>query len=309
RAILEPNPLQEMRDKKSKYKNLKEATAATGLKIAAPELDKVVAGMPLKVVPSEEDLPRIVNELRTEIEDSLLHTDEEGIIIKADTIGSLEALGVLLREKDIGIRKASVGKITKKDIMDAESNKEQDPLKAVILGFNIPEEKSTEHVQIFTSDIIYRLIDDLEAWQTQKRQEEEAKQLEDLVKPAKIELLDGCIFRQCNPCVAGIEIVQGTLKVGAPLMDRTGKKLTEVKSMQKNKESAQEAKFGEQLAASLPGVTAGRQIHESDVLYTFLSEEEFRRLKELAEFLRGDEKSALKEIANIMREHNPLWGI
>jgi translation initiation factor 5B len=49
KALLEPNPLQEMRDKKSKYRNIKEAVAATGLRIAAPDLDKAVAGMPLRV--------------------------------------------------------------------------------------------------------------------------------------------------------------------------------------------------------------------------------------------------------------------
>jgi translation initiation factor 5B len=309
KALLEPNPLQEMRDKKSKYRNIKEAVAATGLRIAAPDLDKAVAGMPLRVAPTKADVERISAEIQSEVEEVLIATDKEGVIIKADTLGSLEALGVLLRENNVPIRKAGVGAITKKDIIDAESNAEQDPLTAVILGFNIPKEPSTERVKIITSDIIYRLIEELKLWQEEARRREESKELDMLVRPVKVEVLQNCIFRQSNPCVAGVEVMAGILKPGVPLMNKEGRQLTTVKSIERNKESVQQLLRGEQAALALPNVTSGRQLFEHDILYSAIPEEQFRKMKELAKFLKGDEIQCLKEIAEIKRKENPLWGV
>ena len=307
KALLEPNPLQEMRDKKSKYKNIKEATAATGLKIAAPDMEGVVAGMPVRVAPNAASVDAIKEELQREVEEVVIATGKDGIIIKADTLGSLEALSVLLKDKQVPIRKASVGAISKKDIIDAESN--EDSLTSVILGFNIPNEPSTEKVTILTSNIIYRLIEDFENWQKAARMKEESKELENLIRPCKVEVLQNCIFRQSNPCVAGVEILAGTLKTGMPLMNKEGRQLTTLKSIERNKESALEAKRGEQVATSLPGVTAGRQLFEHDVLYSAIPEDQFRQLKDLTKFLTKDEITALKEIAEIKRKENPLWGI
>ncbi len=309
RALLEPNPLQEMRDKKSKFKNIPEAVAATGVKIACPDLDRAIAGMPVRVANTPEDAERLKEELAKQIGESLVDTEDRGIIIKADTIGSLEALTVLLKEKEIPVRKASVGAISKKDIADAESNYEQDPLHSVIIGFNIPVVESTEKVKIITSEIIYQLLDSLEVWQSEKSKQQEAKQLESVMRPSKIEILQGCIFRQNNPCVAGVEVLAGTLRADSRLMNKQGEKLTYVKSIQKNKENISFLARGEQAAVSMPGVTAGRQVDEHDVLYSFITEENFRKLKELKEFLSGDEKTTLKEIAEIMRNKNSLWGV
>lgn len=308
KALLEPSPLQEMRDKKSKYRNIKEAVAATGLKIAAPDLDKAVAGMPLRVAQAKQDMERISAEIQAEVDEVLIATDKDGIIIKADTLGSLEALSVLLKEKDIKIRKASVGVISKKDIIDAESNLEQDPLNAVILGFNIPKEES-DKVKIITSDIIYKLIDELESWQTEERRRQEAKALDIFIRPCKIEVLQNCIFRQSNPCVAGVEVTLGTLKAGMPLMNKEGKHLTSVKSIERSKESVQSAARGEQVAVSLPNIIAGRQLFEHDLLYSAIPEEQFRQIKGLTKYLSRDEVQCLKEIAEIKRKENPLWGV
>jgi translation initiation factor 5B len=309
RALLEPQPLAEMRDKKSKFKSIKEATAATGLKIAAPDLDKVVAGMPLRVAPTPKDAAAIAAEIQAEVEEVLVGTDKEGLVIKADTLGSLEALGVLLRDKQIPVRKASVGAITKKDIIDAESNWDNDPLTAVILGFNIPREQSTEKVRIITSDIIYRLIEEFEQWQEAERKKQQAKELDQYTRPCKVEVLQNCIFRQSNPCVAGIEVLAGTLKAGMPLMNKEGKQLTSVKSIERNKESVQTLLKGEQAALALPNVIAGRQLFEHDVLYSAIPEDDFRELKRLTKHMNKDELNIMKEIAEIKRKEQPLWGV
>ena len=307
RALLEPVPLQEMRDKKAKYRQLSEATAATGLRIAAPDLEKATAGMPLRVVPQGTNAEDMINELQTEVKEALVRTDREGVIIKADTLGGLEALAVLLREKGVGVLKASIGPITKRDI--AEANAQADPLTCAILGFNVTGEPSTERVRVITGNVIYELIDNLDAWQSEVRQRQQADDLQSITRPCRIELLANCIFRQSNPCVVGVEVCAGTLRTGIPLMNKRGETLTTVRGLQRNKESVTEAKVGEQIAASLPDVTAGRQVNEHDLLYSAISEEQFRSLKALAKHLTPDEVRCLREIADIMREANPLWGV
>jgi len=296
-----------MRDKKSKFLHVKSVSAATGVKISAPHIDSVLAGMPLCVVDEgcEEELRKTIME---EIEDVLIETDRKGIIVKADTIGSLEAMLKLCKEKNIPIRKASIGPVTKKDVLDAESNYEQDPLHCILLGFNIAEAASTEKVKVITNQIIYKLLDDYEEWHIEAKKKLEARKLDKYTRPCKIQVLANCIFRATNPLIVGVEVLGGIMKIGTPLMKERNR-ITQVKSMQEDKKSVQEAGKGKQIAVSLPNVTAGRQVKEGDVLFSALSEQEFIALKKNARFLSKDEIQVLKEIAEIYREENPVWGV
>ena len=93
-----------MRDSKKKFQKVDEVVAAAGIKIAAPNLDDVTSGSPLRVLNDEVDVKA---EILKEIEDITIDTEDEGILVKADTIGSLEAVVKLLRDLDIPIRTAS----------------------------------------------------------------------------------------------------------------------------------------------------------------------------------------------------------
>jgi|FLOH01.1.fsa_nt_gi translation initiation factor 5B len=309
RALLEPAPLADMRDRKSKFKPIKEVCAAIGVKISAPLLDGAVAGMPIMSCELNE-VESIKEKLMAEIEEVIIETDGDGIIIKADTIGSLEAMINILKEKKIPIRKASIGPITKKDVSEADSNFEKDPLLAVILGFNISDESNlaNKHVKILTNDVIYRLIENFEEWQEEAKKAEEVKQLDSLVRPCKLEILQNCIFRQSNPCIVGVEILVGKIKLGTPIMKKAVF-LTTVKSMEADKENIKVADKGKQLALSLPHITAGRQIIEGDFVYSDIPEEDFKKIKKLTSFLTKEEINVLKEIAEMHRANNPVWGI
>jgi translation initiation factor 5B len=164
-------------------------------------------------------------------------------------------------------------------------------------------------VKIITSNVIYHLIEEFTRWQEEARRREQAKELDAFVRPSKVEVLQNCIFRQSNPCVAGVEILAGEIKTGTPLMNKEGRTLANIKSMERTKESVSTAKRGEQLALSLPGVTAGRQLFEHDILYSAIPEDQFREMKRLTKFLTKDEITVLKEIAEIKRKENPLWGV
>ena len=311
KAMFIPLPLAEMRDKKAKFSSVKSVSAAIGVKISGPEMDNVVAGMPLRSC-AQADIELVKDELRKEVREVIIETDNQGIVIKADSLGSLEALIQLLREKNIEIKKASIGNISKKDISDAEISYEKDPTYAAVLGFNadlMPDVKVHQNVKVISNNVIYKLIEDFEKWQLETKKLLESGQLEYLYRPCKIKFLRGYIFRQSNPAVVGVEVLAGTLKSGVSLMKKDGAPITNVKSIQLEQETIEKADKGKQIAVSLPDVVVGRQIHEEDILYSVIPEEQFRKFKELKKYLTQEEIAVLKEIAEIMRNQNPMWGI
>ena len=311
KAMFIPLPLVEMRDKKAKFSSVKSVSAAIGVKISAPEMGNVVAGMPLRSC-APSDVERVKEEIKKEVEEVIIETDRQGIVIKADSLGSLEALIQLLREKNIEIKKASIGSISKKDISDAEISYEKDPLQAAVLGFNadlMPDVKVHQNVKVISNNVIYKLIEDFEKWQLETKKLLESKQLEYLYRPCKIKFLRGYIFRQSNPAVVGVEVLAGTLKSGVQLMKKDGAHLTSVKSIQLEQETIEKAEKGKQIAVSLPDVVVGRQIHDEDILYSVIPEDQFRKFKEFKKYLTQEEIAVLKEIAEIMRNQNPMWGI
>ena len=302
KILLEPEVLADMR--RCKFQRVKQVSAAIGVRISAPNIDDVVAGMPIRSA-KEKDIEKIEKEIQKEVSEVIIETDKQGIVIKADTLGSLEALIKLLKEKDIKIRRASVGAINKTDIADAES--EKDPLHQVILGFNVKKPESK--VKIIISDIIYKIIEELEAWQAYKKQELEKQKLESLTTPCKIKLMPGFVFRQSHPAVVGVEVLNGTLKKDIELMNEQGKVICTVKTIQLNGKDIEKAEKGKEIAVAFPGVTIGRQLHVEDVLYSNLSEAEFIEFKKYKKFLNGDEIQILKEIAEIKRKEKETWGI
>ena len=310
KALFEPMSLAEMRDKKTKFKSVRKVNAAIGVKIAAPELDKVIAGMPLRSC-SPAEVDKVKEEIKKEVEEVVIETDKQGIVIKADSLGSLEALVQILKGKSIEIKKASIGNISKKDISDAESIYEKEPLQCAVLGFNVelmPDVKP-KNAKVICSNVIYRLMEDFEKWQEESRKSLESREIEDLYKPCKIMLLKGYIFRQNNPAIVGMEVLAGTLKAGTPLMKNDGVIITEAKSIQQEQENIEKAEKGKQVAVSLPDVTIGRQLNEGDILYSAIPEEHFKKFKEFKKYFTRDEITVLKEIAEIMRRINPMWGV
>ena len=309
RALFEPAPLTEMRGEKAKFRPVKFVSAATGVKISAPGAEDVIAGVPI-VSTTKDKIETAKKEVQKAVEEVTLETDEEGVVIKADTLGSLEALSRMLKEKGIGIIKASVGSITKKDISDAESNLEKDPLNAAILAFNakLEREDLQSRAKIITSPVIYRLIEDFEAWQAEEKKKKEMEKLGIFTRPCKIQVLEGYVFRQSNPAVVGCEILAGTAKTGMPVM-KAGKEITAIKEIQSEKQNVTTAERGLRVAISFENVTVGRQIKEGDILYSSIPEEHFREMKNYKEYLSSDEIQLLKEIAEIMRKQNPVWGV
>lgn len=307
RALFVPQSVDDMRDSKTKFSGIKEAKAATGVRIAAPGTDEVVAGMPMEVVRGD-DIEEIKDRMRSAIDDVTIDSDEEGVFVKADTLGGVEAMLKLLKDEGISVRKAAIGAISKKDIMDAKASLESDPLHAAILGFNIKKPAEVGALGVFCAPVIYQIIDDYKAWRDKQQAEIESATLEGLPRACKIEYMKNHTFRQSHPAIIGVAILGGILKKGTTLM-RDGQSVAFVRGIQSKNESVEKAINGEQVAISLDGVTAGRQVQEGEVFYSYIDEESFRKLKDRKELLGKDEIVVLQEIAKVMREDNPVWGI
>ncbi len=311
KVILIPKEVKDLRDEKARFKQIKQAEAAIGVRIIAPNGEGIVPGSEIIVVRNQEEEEKVLKELKQEVSSLVIDSDINGIIVKADSLGSLEAVIHLLRQEGIPIRKALLGDINKKDIVEADTIAKQDPFLGVILGFNVDIESGLippQSIGIIKSKIIYELIDKLKEWREQKKKEIEQEILKQLPSLSKILVMPNYVFRQSNPAIFGVEVLQGLLRVKTKLT-KNGEMLGEVKEMQLNKESVHEASKGKQLAISVYGITIGRQVKEGDILYTYITEQEYRKYKELAKYLSPEEKELLKEIALIMRKNNPLWGI
>ncbi|AEF96991.1 translation initiation factor IF-2 [Methanotorris igneus] len=317
KALLKPKPLDEMRDPRDKFKPVNEVVAAAGVKIAAPNLENVIAGSPLRIVP-EDKIEEAKEEIMKEIEEATIETDEEGILIKADTLGSLEALANELRKIGVKIKKAEVGEVSKKDVIEVASFKQVNPLYGVIIAFNtkiLPDAKKEIEkydIKVFEGNIIYKLVEDYEEWLKAELEKMKLGEMAKLTKPAVIKLLPGCIFRQKNPAICGVEVLYGTLRVGVPLMREDGRRLGIVKEIQNKGESVKEAKVGEQVSIAIDGnVVLGRHIKENDLMYVEISENEVRKLyHDYINELRGDEQEALYRYMELKQklENNPFWG-
>ena len=315
RALLEPAELAEMREKKSSFKNVKSVTAATGVKIAAPGLDEAVSGMPLRSC-SPADVKQVQQELQSEISQVVVEqTGKDGVLIKADTIGALEALKTLLEGKNIPLASASLGNVSKKDLSQLETIHDKDEFKGILVGLNInvpqdiAELAKGKDLKIIVHDVIYKIIEDYEEYVSTLKKRIEMKELNSLVRPCKIAVMKGYVSRQNNPAITGVEIEVGRIRAGDPLMKDDGNPLTSVKAMKDGKDTVTIAEKGKQLAMSMDHITIGRQVNEGDFLYSDIPEEDFKKLKILKQHLTKMEIEVLKEIAEIKRKNNPVWGV
>jgi translation initiation factor 5B len=229
--------------------------------------------------------------------------DKQGIIIKADSLGSLEALMILLKQENIQILKAGIGPINKTDIISGKANLEINPLDAIILGFNVEKEQELEvgNVKLITNQVVYKLIEDLQLWRAEKQKEIEKEKLMELATICKVEILPQFVFRNSNPAIFGVKVLAGKIKVGLPLIDQNGEEVARVKSLQHEKSSVNEATEGQELALALPGLAFDRRLKEIKYLYSYISKEQFKTFKKNKDILSQKELQVLQEIADILK--------
>ncbi len=314
RALLRPKPLDEIRDPQERFSYVDEVSAAAGVKIAAPDIGESIAGAPIWEIESDEDVDEICKLVKERLESVRIETEEDGVVVKADTLGSLEALESQLKAEDIPIRRADVGNISRQDVVEASAVSEDEPLLGVILAFNVDipphaeEEAKKRDLKILQNDVIYRLIEDYQDWVEEEKERIRREKLEGLKRAGKVSIKSGYVFRKSQPAIVGVDVLGGIVRPGFPLMNKDGKKVGVLKEIQSEQESLSEAETGDELAISIDGPTVGRQIKEGDVLYVDIPSQDMKELKEISDMLSDDEISVMKEINSIKQENNPAYG-
>jgi translation initiation factor 5B len=107
------------------------------------------------------------------------------------------------------------------------------------------------------------------------------------------------------------QVSGGIVKPGYGLFKINGdiKQVGEIKQLQSQGQSVEQAKIGDKVAVSITGPVIGRQINESDVLYTDLNTQDYKKLMSHQKLLSEHEKKILEEIKEIKRKFDPRWGL
>ncbi|MBI4116517.1 translation initiation factor IF-2 [Candidatus Pacearchaeota archaeon] len=306
--------LEEIEPLSFKFKPKEKAVASTGLKIQFSDKVDVLSGMPF--VSYSGDKEQIANEFKQEISetfDSML--SKQGIIAKADSFGGLEALLILLKESGIPVVKATIGDISKTDIISAKANKKINEVDAVIAGFNVPidaEAKeilgSDKSIKILTEEVIYKLIENLQKFREEKKKEIEKNRMMSLNSLCKLKILPQYVFRNTKPAIFGVKIEAGKIIQNISLIDESGEKVGRIKNMQSENKPVSSAEEGMEVAISVPGLNFERGLKEKKFLYSEISESQFKNFRKNKDLLSSSEISALQEISDIKKRKKSDWG-
>jgi translation initiation factor 5B len=315
RAILVPKPLDEIRDPRDKFASVGSVFAAAGVKIVASGLEGALAGAPLYAVAEGEAPEKYAALVTEEIERIRIATEGEGIVLKTDTLGSLEAIAEMLKQNNVQIRIADVGDVSKRDVIEASVVKAREPLSGVILAFGVKilpdaeEEAAARDIQIFKEPIIYNLIDKYLEWLKSKREAKIEQEFEKLVKPAKIRVMEGYVFRRAKPAIFGVEVLSGQLEPKRNLVRADdGEDVGEVQQIQDRGKALSEAKQDMQVAVSMDKPIVGRHVFEKDVLYVKVPEPDAKALlTTYLDKLTAEEQDVLKEYVKMMQKKTPFW--
>ena len=310
KALLKPKPLDEIRDPQDRFDSVPSVSAAAGAKIVASGLEKSVAGAPLRVVQGKPQsvIEEIAKESQVHVE-----TQDEGVLVKADAIGSLEGLAYEAKHSEIPVKFARLGPVSRRDVIDMLTVR--DPLHRAILVFNVgalPDADTAliDHpdVKLLRSDIIYRLIEDYAAWRDSRSRELEEASRRVIAYPAKLLFLPDHVYRVSKPAIFGVRVLAGRIRPGEPVMREDGRTLGRIKSIRTGEQSLDQAIQGAEVAIALDGVTIGRQVNKGDVLFVDLREEEARLLRNRKD-LSHDEIQVLEQLSTIKRKEDPFWGM
>jgi len=316
RAILVPKPLDEIRDPREKFASVHQVAAAAGVKIVAPDLEGALAGAPLYGVPKGEPTKKYEKLVSDEIKKIRVTTDVDGIILKTDTLGSLEAIAAILKKNEVPIRLADVGDVSKRDIVEAAVVKEHEPLCGAVLAFGVKilpdaeQEAENRKVKIFLEKIIYHVIDNYLTWSRSLKEAELQQDFAKLITPGKLQVMQGYIFRRAKPAIFGVEIQAGQIKPKYSLVRaEDGSDVGELQQIQDKGKAISEASKGMQVAISMDKPLVGRHVFERDVLYVKVPEPHAKvLLSTFMDRLTADEQEALNEYVELMRKKVPFWG-
>ncbi len=305
KALLKPKPLGEMRDSQSEFVGVGSVGAAAGVRISAVGLDDALVGS--TIIDSTE--PDFINKIKAEIT-GVFKTEKSGPVLKADSIGGIEALSKIFENEQIPISKKGIGNVNKRDVLDAFSMNAVNQAYATVLAFNVGIDgdartnAESSGVKIIEKRIIYEIVDQYKEYMAEIERNKRDAALGKIVMPAMVRTLPNSCFRISHPAIFGVEVVAGTIRPGCPMINEDGETVGKIKGIQNDKSSLQEAKKGEQVAISMDEPTFGRQVKENEKLYTRVkTHDAYLLLGELSNLINDEERKVLERIMEI-REGN-----
>ena len=307
KGLQRPRPLDEIRDPTQRFERAKEVSAAAGIRIIAQGLETAMAGGSIRVV--KGNLEELKDEIRKESQIKV-ELAAEGIIVRGDAIGSLEAFAFEAKQDDLPIRKIDIGNVTRKDVVEASHF--ADPLHRAIFAFNVDinedakSEALSSGIKIFENDVMYRLLEDYRTWCKERTKEVEVEQRLEIVFPGKMVIMRDHIFRVSKPAIVGVRVLAGRIRPGQGLVRQDGREVGRIKSIRSGEESLKEAIAGAEVAISIDDAIVGRQIDAEDILLVDIPESHAHELANYA--LKQDEIEVLEQLAVIKRKEKPFWG-
>jgi len=295
RALLTPSKMQDLRVK-NQFTEHKELKAAQGVKIAAKELEKTIAGLSLRVANSPDEVNILREEAERDLSSALnaIKLKPLGVFVQASTLGSLEALLEFLKTSKIPYAGVKIGPVVKKDVMRASTMLEHEEKYAVILAFDVKVEREAqemadrEGVKIFQADIIYHLFDRFTEYQAELIRQKKEQFRSIAVFPCKLRILPEHIFTRRDPITVGVKVEAGVCRTGTPICVPTKEFifLGILTGIQHNQKEIDSAKKGEEVCIKIeaPGGDApkmfGRHFDEKDVLMSRISRESIDACKD-----------------------------
>jgi len=295
KALLTPSKMQDLRVK-NQFTEHKEIQAAQGVKIAAKELEKTIAGLSLRVAISNDEVDIMKEEAERDLSSALnaIKLKPLGVFVQASTLGSLEALLEFLKSSKIPYAGVRIGPVVKKDVMRASTMLEHEQKYAVILAFDVKVERDAqemadrEGVKIFQADIIYHLFDRFTEYQAElvRRKKEQFRHI--AVFPCKLKILPEHIYTRRDPIVVGVRVEAGVCKTGTPICVPSKEFifLGILTGIQHNSKDVDTAKKGDEVCIKIeaPGGDApkmiGRHFDEKDLLMSRISRESIDACKD-----------------------------
>lgn len=314
KALLLPKPLDEMRDPRDRFVAVSEVRAAAGVKIVSPDLESVLPGSTLYVVPKGDDACRFAGLIESEMKSVFIDMQTSGVTVKCDTIGSLEAVVEMLGRQSVPITKADIGAVNRRDVVEARAVRDRDRHLGVVLAFNVKtladarDEAESSHVRIFSNRVIYSLIDDYTGWVREDTAHEDDAAFAEITPISKFTFMKGFAFRNSSPAVFGIRVDAGILKQKIPFMSADGRKVGTVHQLQADGKTVGSAKAGDEVACSVQDATVGRQVLEGDAYYALPTSREAKMLLSKYMYkLSPEQQQTLSEIVQIQRDRDPAY--
>lgn len=286
RSLLMPEPMRELRVKNA-YVEYKEIKAAQGVKIAAKELEKAIAGLNLFVAHQPDEVDVVKEEVARELKTALsnIKLQERGVYVQASTLGSLEALLEFLKTSKIPYSNIRIGPVVKRDVTKASTMLEHESQYATILAFDVKIERDAQEladnlgVKIFQADIIYHLFDKFIAYRDELKQKKRDEFKHIAVFPCKLKILPQFVFNSRDPIVAGVMVEAGIVREGTPICVPTKEfvELGFVSSIECNHKNVESARKGMEVCIKIepiPGESPkmfGRHFDETDFLVSKIS--------------------------------------